>query len=70
MVIGGSHLVAFAMGKLALDHVRPKAMLIKDGASGGAEAVAGGAAVIPLAVERIEHGIFAHVLRGFVLVRE
>lgn len=50
MVIGRSHLVTLTVCKLAFDHLRREAVFIEDGAGGGAEAVAGGAAVITHAV--------------------
>lgn len=70
MVVRGPDAVAFGVGELSLDHVRPEAVLVEDGAGRAAEAVAGGAGVVPHAIERVEHGVLAHGLEGVVLVGE
>src|SRR5665213_1056480 len=58
------------MCKLALDHVRREAMLIKDGAGAGAKTVAGGAGVIAHAIQGVKHGVFTHKGYWPVCVRE
>ena len=56
-VVGRAHLVAFAMGKLALDHVRVEAQLVQQGRRRRAKPVAGGPAVVTHPVEGVQHRI-------------
>src|ERR1035438_6987596 len=67
VIVGSTNLVGFAMGKLAFDHVRHEAILIKNGTGSGTETVSGCARMIAHPVDRIEHGIFAHKGNGIVL---
>src|SRR5437867_4185624 len=55
VVVSSSDAVAFTVGELPFDYIRPEFVLVQDGAGGAAESVAGGAGMIAHAVESIQH---------------
>ncbi len=70
MVVSGPNAIPFAVGKLALNDIRPEAMLVQDRACRTPESVPRSLVTVIHPVQGVEHRVLAHEGGRLKLVRK